>query len=436
MHRTIPAWAAGLALIALPMTAWAQDATADDQLERELARELAPDPTNLLSAAPRLRLIDISWDALMAAGGTSIPDRRIPDLQPGGHDPRQRGMSIQNLEISLQGAADPYFDGEAHLIYFLDRAGESVMEVEEAFLTTRELPAGLELKAGQYFTEFGRLNPRHPHAWNFVDQPLILNRIFGGDGLRNPGARLSWLTPLPWYSEVLGGCQQAGGETAPGFLGQPFDPANPPGPNFTGHTPVDRPVRSLEDFVINGRWVNGLDLSRTISLNLGASMLSGPNATGLANRTEVYGADGYLKWKPLKTDGGWPFVAWQGEYLRRRYEAGDRVRFPREVYGDWGHYQELLVGFARRWTAGLRYDYAEGEKDDPFALRGRPRRDDPARAPRWRWSPSLSFFPTEFSKIRVQYNRDQAHAWGGDETAEAIWLQVEILFGSHPAHKF
>lgn len=34
------------------------------------------------------------------------------------------------------GAVDPYFLGEAHLVYFLDSAGESQFEVEEAFFTT------------------------------------------------------------------------------------------------------------------------------------------------------------------------------------------------------------------------------------------------------------------------------------------------------------
>ena len=101
----------------------------------------------------------------------------------------RRGFTLQNVELSLFGAVDPYFTGEAHLVYFIDKEGESRFEIEEAFATTTRLPfglerQGLELELGQFFTEFGRLNPRHPHQWEWQDQPIVMTRFFGEDGIR------------------------------------------------------------------------------------------------------------------------------------------------------------------------------------------------------------------------------------------------------------
>ena len=141
--------------------------------------------------------LNVSLNGLFAAGGSTSTD--IPGLQLGGHDPNQRGFTVQNIEAVFEGYVDPYFRGQADLIYLIDADGESVVELEEAYAETTSLPGNLRLKAGQYFTEFGRHNPTHPHAWNFVDQPLVNGRFFGGDGLRNPGARVSWLMPTPFY---------------------------------------------------------------------------------------------------------------------------------------------------------------------------------------------------------------------------------------------
>jgi hypothetical protein len=147
----------------------------------------------------RLRLLDLSLDALVAAGASTEDDESLQTLQGGGHDPRKRGFTVQNVELSLSGAVDPYLTGEAHVIFFLDPlSGETQVELEEAFLTTTSLPHGLQLEAGHFFTEFGRLNPRHPHAWHWQDQPVISTRLFGPDGMRGPGFRLGWLMPLPW----------------------------------------------------------------------------------------------------------------------------------------------------------------------------------------------------------------------------------------------
>lgn len=58
---------------------------------------------------------------------------------------------------------------------------------------------------------------------------------------------------------------------------------------------------------------------------------------------------------------------------------------------------------------------------------------DPDRATRWRISPNLTWYPSEFSKVRLQYNYDDRDRIGADHS---VWLQFEFLLGAHAAHKF
>src|SRR2546421_485440 len=58
------------------------------------------------------RLIDVSFDVLAAAGGSTVSDSALGNLEGGDHDPRKNGFTIQNTELSLSGAIDPYLGGE------------------------------------------------------------------------------------------------------------------------------------------------------------------------------------------------------------------------------------------------------------------------------------------------------------------------------------
>jgi hypothetical protein len=395
----------------------------------------------------QLQLMDVSLDVLSAAGWSSAPDDDLELLQGGGHDPNQRGFTLQQAELSFMGAVDPYFTGEAHLIYFIDTEGESRFEVEEAFATTTQLPFGLhehglQLELGQFFTEFGRINPQHPHQWDWQDQPFVITRFFGGDGMRGPGVRAGWLTPLPWFSEVHLGVQNADGETMTSFLAndEVFEERGIGGRPFG-----DPGVRRGDDLVYLARWVNGVDLSDTWSAQLGVSSLFGPNATGGDGRTGIYGADVVVKWSPLNTDRGWPFLKLQAEVLYRDYHADDffgcleeedcddPVFLADDDLEDWGFYAQALWGFRRGWAAGLRYEYGTGSGESVLAYDGRDA--DPFRADRHRVSPLLIFHPSEFSRLRLQYNYDLADHLGKDDV-HSLWAGIEFLFGAHPAHGY
>lgn len=415
----------------------------------------APSPAAAAGAGPlaetsagggaRLQLLDVSVDVLSSAGFSSVPDDELVLLQAGGHDPARRGFNLTNLELSLLGAVDPYLDGEIHLIYFIDPEGESRFELEEAFVTSRMLPLGLEekgvqLELGQMYTEFGRINPLHPHAWDWQDQPLVLSRFFGPDGMRGVGARLGWLLPVPWFSELHGGVQNALGETMQSFLAS--DEAFEERP-VGGRPFASAGTRSLADLVYLLRWVNGFELGADWAGQIGASGLYGPNATGSDGETWIYGADAVLKWTPATSDRGWPFLRIEGELARRRYRADaffdpdTLVSFERATFTDWGGFLQLLWGFRRGWSVGIRGEYATGN-DDTYAADSAfaTRSEDPFRGDRVRVSPLLVFQPSEFSRLRLQYNADDADFLSGDDGAHSVWLGLEFLIGQHPAHRF
>jgi hypothetical protein len=429
--------------------------------EAHTARALAGDPppvstrredsalwTQPLGSGARFQLLDVSLDVLTAGGFSTVDDEILEVLQGGGHDPRRRGFSLPAVELSFTGAVDPYFTGEVHLLYFLDQEGESRFEIEEAFVTTSMLPFGLErhglqLKLGHFFTEFGRHNPTHPHAWHWQDQPVVMSRFFGEDGMRAPGVRAGWMLPLPWYSEVLLGAQNAQGETMVSFLADDEVFEERP---IGGRPFADVETSSLADLVYLGRWVHGFDLSPTWSSQVGVSGVLGPNATGSSGRTAIYGLDGVLKWRPLSTDRGWPFVILEGEVLRRDYKADsffgcpldepdcdDPFSLSSKTLRDWGTYAQVLWGFRRGFAAGLRYEYASGSGASVGGFGSR--REDPFRDDRHRVSPLLTWYPSEFSRVRLQYNFDRAD-FLEKSRAHSVWLGLEFFFGSHPAHRF
>jgi len=375
------------------------------------------------AAAPRTgAYMNIGFVALTDGGWSSEPN--VEALQPGDHDPHVRGFSIPNAEITLDGAVDPYFKGFTNIVYKLDAQGETGVELEEAYLLTTSLPGNLQLKAGQFFTEFGRQNPQHPHAWAFVDQPLVLNRMFGPDGLRSQGARLSWLIPTSFFTEAMVSLVNSAGGTTSSFRSDESS-------EIHGGVVTERPVMKFKDLLIAPRISSSFDLTSTQTFVLGASAAFGPNNSGESARTSIYGVDAYYKWKPAAAQSGFPFVSLQGEAMTRRYGADERLAasgsnelLPSETLRDRGGYAQVLYGIKPRLVAGIRGDVVTGNQG-AF--------DSELRADRYRLSPNFTWYPTEFSKIRFQYNYDDRRRIGTDHS---LWIQVEFLLGAHAAHKF
>ncbi len=377
------------------------------------------------SGAPKGSYLNMSLDAIIVGAASTAND--LSTLEVGDHDPQQNGFNARNVELALDGAVDPYFEGFANIIFKLANGNETGVEVEEAFGQTTSLPYGLQLKGGQFFSPFGRNNPMHPHAWDFVDAPLINGILLGPDGLRGVGAQVAWVLPTPFYAQALLAMQNGQGGTGYSFRNPGEDGT------FYDRPTIERRTDGISDLVFTPRLETSVDLTSTQTILTGISAALGPNDTGADARTQIYGADLFYKWKPANAEGGWPFVKWQSEVMYRRFEAGRGLAdaFPvAETFHDWGAYSQVIWGFHKGWAAGLRGDFVSSD-DSPVTT-------DPMRRSRSRISSDLSWYPSEFSKLRLQYNHDFLRSTDllpqADE--DSLFLMYEISLGAHGAHKY
>ena len=382
-------------------------------------------PLPIIGGGNNKNYMNISFDALFALATSS--ERHLDRLEVGDHDPQQRGFNARNAEIALDGAVDPYFEGFANIVLKLDNNNETEIELEEAFLQTTSLPYGLQVKAGQFFDAFGRINATHPHTWEFADSPLVNGRLLGPDGLRGVGAQAAWTLPVPWYSQLIFAVQNGRGETAYSFRNPGDDGV------FYNRWTIDRDASALHDMLYVPRFENSFNPSDTQTILFGVSGAFGMNDTGSDTHTQIYGGDFLYKWKSARAEGGFPFVKWQTEVMYRRFEAGRGLddSFPvSETFSDWGLYSQVLWGFKKGWVAGIRGDYLHME-ESAFT-------DDETRQSRSRISANLTWYPTEFSKLRLQYNHDflEENDFLAGRNVDSVFLQFEFILGAHGAHKF
>jgi hypothetical protein len=399
--------------------------TATDTISSSGTGSALTQPIPVTGGGGSKNYMNISFDGLFALAASSARD--VFNVEVGDHDPQQRGFNGRNAEIALDGAVDPYFEGFANIVLKLDNNNATEIELEEAFLQTTSLPFGLQIKAGQFFDAFGRINPTHPHTWEFADSPLVNGRLLGPDGLRGVGAQIAWTIPVPWYSQFIFAVQNGRGSTGYSFR-NPGDAGV-----FYGRLTDDHEMRSLRDFVYIPRWENSFNPSDTQTVLFGVSGAFGSNETGPHEHTEIYGADFLYKWKSARAEGGFPFVKWQTEAMYRRFEAGRGLgdSFPvSETFHDWGMYSQVLWGFKKGWVAGVRGDYLH-MTDSMFT-------DDITRQTRSRISANLTWYPTEFSKLRLQYNHDflEENEFLSARDVDSLFFQFEFILGAHGAHKF
>lgn len=394
----------------------AQDAPAQDALTAEdiadIEAALGQDAQEIAESRPE----EPGRASAMAAIQSMNPDISVivdtalayfsdgDHLQSGAHDPGETGFVLQQLEMTLGKGVDPYFRVDGNLVFT-----QFGVEIEEAYATTLALPWNLQARIGQFLTRVGRINATHPHTWDFVDQPFVIGRLFGSEGNRGPGVEVSYLAPLPWYVEVIGSLTDAAGAaTARSFFGN-----------------QDMPVRSPLDFQSSLMVKQFFSLGDNWSLLWGLSAVTGPNATGHDNRSDIYGTDLYLRYRPITRASDTVFTL-QTEWFYRRRQV------PRDVLADTGGYAQVFWRFSRRWGAAARYEYGA-----PAA--GQSGVADDYLDPQWtegrhRASAALTFWPTEFSRIRAQGSVD-APGWR-DDPIRAFFLSFEFNIGVHGAHEF
>jgi hypothetical protein len=116
----------------------------------------------------------------------------------------------REVEVSLFGQIDPY--ARAAVVFEAgeeERGGEISVNLGEAYLELMTLPFGTQMKMGQMRNRFGLTNVLHEHDLPYIDRPDVLKQFFGQEGLVEKGFEATWVPPLPFFLEVLGGVSTA-----------------------------------------------------------------------------------------------------------------------------------------------------------------------------------------------------------------------------------
>ena len=120
-------------------------------------------------------------------------------------------------------------------------------------------------------------------------------------------------------------------------------------------------------------------------------------------------------------------IAFQTEWFYRQRQVPD------DVLSDVNGYAYVFYRFARRWGTAARWEYGSPARN----LDGDVTADE--LDPEWvderhRVSANVTFWPTEFSRIRLQGFADDAR-WE-DRIEAGAFLAFEFAIGAHGAHKF
>lgn len=299
-------------------------------------------------------------------------------------------LALDEVEVSLQTFIDPYAKG----LFFIAVTPEEV-DLEEGYAQFVTLPWGLTAKAGKTKATFGKANTWHTHQRPWIDQPMILTRFLGEEGVADVGVSVS-----KSIGNRFGAFVEATGEVYGGSI---------EGTMFERETD--------NDLLYNAHLKAFKDLGENSNIEIGASWMRGTSVFGGHNR--LSGIDLTYRWKPLDRSIYRSFIA-RVEGVANRTDGFDHTLR--------GFYASADYQFARRWHAGVRLDGAD--YDARYVLGASPdfgvNRDHAVSA-------TLSFWPSEFSQIRGQVRRSR---FENGPTYNEVLLQLQFSIGAHGAHTF
>lgn len=310
------------------------------------------------------------------------------------------GLSLGETELDFSANVDDKFTAWLTLPVALDD-GEAAVEIEEAWIEATALPAGFAARFGRFFSGIGYLNAKHSHTWDFADQPLPYQAFLANQYIDN-GVQLRWLAPTDLYMEF--GAELFQGDRYPGA-----------GSAHSGLGAYSLYTNFGGDVGANSSWLAGASWLDTKAIDRASGDPDDPFIFNGDSR--IAGAHFVWKWAP---NGNWKqknFVA-QAEVFQRK-ESGMLAR-PGELAAPYdvtqeGWYAQAVFQPFPHWRFGARSDGLSTNGSDPR-----------------RYSLMMDWSNSEFSRVRLQYTRDQAgirddNQWG---------LQYFYSIGAHGAHTF
>jgi hypothetical protein len=363
-------------------TAFAQqDSTAVDslllkQLEQQMqASTPAPQPLAAPRSAPTTNP-DISAIGDFRAAYTSEGKRNVE-------------LYFNQLEMQVTSVVDPYARANFLFSFGKDSVnGDFSAGLEEATLTSIDLPYQLQATVGKFKPHFTKVNTLHPHAFSFVDFPTMLEHFFSDEGLFMEGLSASWLIPNPYdfYQEL----------------------DVEVGRSETNHALVQG---DGNDLTYVGHLKNFFELTDNATLEVGLSALSGVNSQQLA--TTMGALDLTYKWKPVQFNTDQSFT-WQTEALLSKAKLSAL-----QTIQSYGAYSFIEYQVQKRSFVGGRFDYS--------ALPASKSMEDRSASLLFR------FQPTEFQILALEFTHTN-RSYGAD--VNQVVLRSIFAIGTHGAHAY
>lgn len=336
------------------------------------------------------------------------------------------GFSIGHTEIAISANIDDKFYGKATLAIH-DHEGETETDLEEAYMQTSAIVDGLTLRAGRFYSAIGYLNEQHEHVWDFADAPLIYRGLFGNQ-LRDDGVQLTYVLPTDTFMQV--GTEMFRGDRFPGAGNHDGVGAWTVFANIGG----DIGIEHSWQLGLNHWRANDVD-GRTGGAHSHGGSAETPSFTG---DSKISSLDLVYKWAPNGNPSSRNFK-FQFEYFDRQ-EDGTITMLnsgpPEEVstYDGQqdGWYAQGIYQFQPHWRTGLRYDRLDSDnKGSDMDVLAEAGLDDENHTPE-RYSAMLEWLPSEYSRIRLQFNRDDSY----EDADNQVFLQYTHSLGSHGSHQF
>ncbi len=388
----------------------------------------AEPPASGTGFSPKISLIlqgtyaDFSRDAELELAGFLLgPETEL----------RPAGFSLGETELVLEANIDDAWHGWT-TIALHEHEGETEVEVEEAYVNSLALPSGFNVKFGRFFSDLGYLNRAHSHAWDFADQPLVYRALLANQ-LKDDGLQLKWVAPTDLFVEL--GAEAWRGAAFPGG----------------GEDRSDVNATTLfahlgGDIGTEGSYRLGLWTLNTDADGRETGEEDAPETFTFFGDSKLYGFDLVYKWARNGNPADRNLIL-QAEYIVRDEDGRLDAAGVGDLDGDGldddattdydseadGFYVQAVWQFVPQWRVGLRYDALSADNEVGNNPLGQfdvlDDRDDPERV-----GVMFDYSRSEFSRIRLQYNRDGSRP--GGERDDQFYVQYVYSLGAHPAHTF
>jgi len=319
--------------------------------------------------------ISLSGDYYFAYGTSESDYNRLPSEESWGTGQ----MFLREMELGMQSALDPFSRAKVFISF-----GREGVSLEEGYMQWLNLPLNMNLKMGEFKTQFGKLNRYHDHALPQFERPLVLTNFFGLTSLKGFGVSANFLLP-----SMTADVNELDLEVVTGGVDHSFT------------------SEGKHNLIYVTHFKNYYDINRSTYFEFGFSGATGHNDQEEMYRSFIGGLDLTLRWAPpdrAKYRG----IEWRTEFLYSRRNALDNH------INAWGFFSSIQCRLNARWLMSARLDYSQLPWDSDLEEKG--------------GAICFDFWQSEFVFVRFQYTYINRNF---DENDSRFIFQTNWAMGPH-----